>query len=192
MNTPAHLIVGATVFGRPGDTRVTVAAILGALLPDASLFVMAGWELFVRGTSSSVVFNTLYFSERWQSVFAIDNSIPLWLAGLALGIARRSRLMVAFTGAGLLHLVADFLLHHDDARRMFWPLTDWVFRSPVSYWDPQHYGQIAGPTEVVISFALCTMLWRRTQDKRIRALILLLALAEVVPGATSLAPAVKG
>jgi len=33
-------------------------------------------------------------------------------------------------------------VHHDDGHRHFFPLSDWRFESPVSYWDPAHYGHI--------------------------------------------------
>jgi hypothetical protein len=181
MNTPAHLIVGVVACGRRGDARVTLAAFLGALVPDVSLYVMTGWSLFVRAVPAKVVFGELYFSERWQSVFAIDNSFPLWTAGLTIALVMQSRLAVAFTGAGLLHLVADFFLHHDDARRMFWPVTNWVFHSPVSYWDPRYHGNIVAPIEVTLSLLLCIVLWRRAATTRGRALVAALALAEALP-----------
>ena len=182
MNTPAHLIVGAAAFGRRGDARVTIAALIGGLLPDVSLYVMTGWSLFVRAIPAKVVFGELYFSEQWQSVFAIDNSFPLWTTALALALVVRSRVGVAFTGAGLLHLLADFLLHHDDARRMFWPFTNWIFQSPVSYWDPRYHGLIVGPIEIVLSLLLCVVLWRRAETTRGRVLVAVLAMAEAVPG----------
>lgn len=182
VNTPAHLIVGAAAFGRRGDTRVTTAALIGGLLPDVSLYVMTGWSLFVRAIPAKVVFGELYFSEQWQSLFAIDNSFPLWTTALVLALVLRSRVGVAFTGAGLLHLLADFLLHHDDARRMFWPFTNWIFRSPVSYWDRRYYGQIVGPVEILLSLLLCVVLWRRAETSRGRALVVVLAMAEAIPG----------
>jgi hypothetical protein len=191
VNTPAHLIVGAAVFGRVHEPRITTAAVLGALLPDVSLFVMTGWSIFVQGIPSNVVFNQLYFSEQWQSVFAIDNSFPLWGVALAIAVAFRSRVSVAFTGAGLLHLLSDFLLHHEDARQMLVPFTNWIFRSPVSYWDPRHYGRIAAPIEIVMSLLLCTALWRRMPGRRARVMIFALALAEVVPALISLTTLIK-
>ncbi len=182
MNTPAHLIVGAAAFGRRAQPRITIAAIIGALVPDVSLYVLSAWFIGVKGVSAQVVFNELYFSDAWQSIFAIDNSFLLWGALLGVAVGRRSGVGIAFTGAGLLHLLTDFLLHHEDARQMFWPLSTWVFRSPVSYWDRRHYGQIFGPIEVAVSLVLCAVLWRRERDRRLRMVVVLLALAEVVPG----------
>jgi hypothetical protein len=182
VNTPAHLIFGAAAFARPNAPAVNAAALFGALLPDLSLYLLTGWSLFVMGIPPGTVFGELYFSPQWQGIFAVDNSIPLWALGLGLGLALRSRLLIAFAGAGLLHLVFDFALHHDDARRHFWPITDFVFRSPVSYWDPRHFGNIAGPVEIGVSLLLCVLLWRRFRGWFARVLIAAAALAELAPG----------
>ena len=58
------------------------AAVAGSLLPDLSLYLMAGWAMRVQKIPPSVVFDELYFSPRWQAVFAVDNSLILW-GGLA-------------------------------------------------------------------------------------------------------------
>ena len=181
MNTPAHLIFGIAAFGRPDSPRVTVAALAGALTPDLSLYLLAGWALVVQGLPPQTVFGTLYCSDAWQAIFRVDNSIPLWALALAAGAWARSPVAVAFAGAGLLHLVCDFPLHHDDARAHFWPLGDWVFVSPVSYWDPAHHGRVAGTIEALVSLALAVWLWRRFRSLAMRALIGLLAVAELLP-----------
>ncbi|MGQ0564861.1 MAG: cobalamin biosynthesis protein CobQ [Gemmobacter sp.] len=171
MNTPAHLILAAAVFARPDRRGVNAAALAGGLLPDLSLYLMVSWALYVQGHAPRVVFGEMYFSDRWQAVFAVDNSLPLWALALGLALLLRSAAGIAFAGAGVLHLVADFLLHHDDARRQFWPLSDWVFQSPVSYWDGAHYGNIVGPAEILACLALSLLLWRRFAGWPARSLI---------------------
>ena len=182
MNTPAHMIIGAAAFARAGKPRVSWAAILGGLTPDLSLYFMTFWAMNVRDIPAETVFGQLYFSDAWQSVFAIDNSFVLW--GLLWVIAYRFRrpALTAFAGAGVLHLCCDFPLHNEDARRQFWPLSDWVFRSPFSYYDPNHYGNIIGPLEMLLCLGLSILLWRRFQGWRGRALIALGLSAEVLPG----------
>jgi len=170
MNTPAHLIFASAAFAKPGQAKVIVAALIGGFLPDASLYLMAGVSLFVLGIDPQEVFGQLYFSDAWQLVFSIDNSFILW--GLAFGIALylRSGWGIALTGGALLHLAFDFPLHHDDGRAHFWPLTDWKFESPLSYWDRDHYGHIIGPIEMLMC-ALCTVvLWRRFSGWGMRTL----------------------
>ena len=182
MNTPAHLIFGLAVFGKPDRPRVTAAAVAGSLLPDVSLYLLVAWQMLVVGTAPEVVFGQMYFSESWQTVFRIDNSFVLWGIGLGLAAAVRSPIAVAFCGAALLHLLFDFALHNDDARAHFWPATTWVFYSPVSYWDPDHYGGIAGAAEIAVSVALAVVLWRRFTGWRMRTVIALLATVEALPG----------
>lgn len=181
MNTPAHLIFAAAAFARPGRPAVSSAALLGGLAPDLSLYLMAGWALYVQGIEPRIVFDELYFSDAWQAVFAVDNSFVLWGLALLAGLVLRSPAAIAFTGGGLLHLAFDFPLHHDDARRHFWPLTDWVFQSPVSYWDSNHYGHLTGPLEIAACVALSVLLWGRFRNVLARVLIALALTAEAAP-----------
>ncbi len=181
MNTPAHLIIGAAAFARPGARAVSLAAILGAAAPDLSLYFMAGTALFLMDVPPNVVFDEYYFSPAWQQVFAIDNSFIVWGLACAVAVAFSRPALVAFTGAALLHLAFDFPLHHDDARPHFWPVTDWVFESPVSYWDRNHYAGIVGPLEMLLCLALCAMLWRRFRDPVARGLIVLGAGLQFAP-----------
>ena len=168
-------------FGRPGAPGITTAALAGRLLPDLSLYVLAGWELLARGTPAEVVFGEMYYSPGWQAVFAVDNSMPLWAVVLATGAALRHWWMVALAGAALLHLAADLALHADDARRHLWPLSDWVFASPVSYWDPAHHGALAAPAEALLVAGLGVWLWRRHRTPALRGVIAVLVLAELAP-----------
>ena len=69
---------------------------------------------------------------------------------------------MALTGAALLHLLFDLPLHHDDGRAHFWPLTGWIFESPVSYWDVRHGAAWVAPIEALVgALAAITLWWRR-------------------------------
>lgn len=181
MQTATHLIFGAAAFGKADRPGVTAAAIFGAMIPDLSLYLLAGWHLRVLGTPANVVFDQLYFSDAWQSIFRIDNSFVIW--GIALGICFMLRSAVGFAlcGAALLHIGLDFPLHHDDGRAHFWPITDWIFASPVSYWDPNHHGNIVAPIEALLALAACVLLWRRHVGRWMRALVVLLGILAVGP-----------
>ena len=161
MNTPAHVLLGAAAFGQSDNRRVMVAAILGALAPDASLYIMAGVSLFLMQIPPSVVFGQLYYSQEWQTVFAIDNSIFVWLSGLALALWRSAPAGTAFAAAGLLHIALDFPLHAGDGRAHFWPLSNWIFDSPVSYWDSAHHAMWVAPVSVALCLAAYVVLWRK-------------------------------
>ena len=178
MNTPAHLIFGVAAFGKRGQPRITAAAAAGALIPDLSLYVMVGVSIWVLGIEPRVVFRELYYSDAWQQVFAIDNSFVLWGALLAVALWFRRPALTAFAGAALLHLAFDFPLHNHDARMHFWPISAWVFESPVSYWDGKYHAQVVGPLELGVSMILCLLLWIRFRRWWMRALIVLLGTAE--------------
>ena len=78
MNTSAHLLIGAAAWGRQKPRGVIIAAFAGGLLPDLSLYLLAGESLFVLGIPPRIVFDDLYFSNAWNTVFAIENSFVLW------------------------------------------------------------------------------------------------------------------
>ena len=181
MQTPAHLIFGMAAFGKAGRPAVTTAAFIGAMIPDLSLYLLAGWHLNVLGTSPDVVFDQLYFSPEWQSIFRIDNSLVLWGIACTICVMVRSQIGFALCGAAILHILLDLPLHHNDGRAHFWPITDWIFYSPVSYWHPDHYGNIVGPIEATLVFATCVYLWRRHINPWMRAFVVMLGGLEVVP-----------
>jgi len=180
VNTPAHLLIGAAAFGKENQKGTTIAAMLGSLAPDLSLYVMASVSIWALNVPADTVFHELYFSDTWQRVFAVDNSFILWTLACAIAVWRRSTIFVAFAAAGLLHLAFDFLLHTEDARMQFWPISDWVFRSPVSYWDRTAYAGIVGPLEVTMSGGAAYLIWQRTESRWIMALVAVLLAAELL------------
>lgn len=181
MNTPSHMLIGAALFARPLVPATLFAALVGGLAPDLPMFAMVLWATRVVGVTEHEVFSTLFFSETWQSVFAVDHSFLVWGGLLGLAIWRRSVILRTFAGAGLLHALADFLTHHDDARRQFWPASKWAFRSPVSYWDARFYGTAFGMFEVALVVMLTVILCWRLRRWRDRVLVLAVAAPLIVP-----------
>ena len=175
MHTQTHMLLGAVVFGRRASGRTTLAAAGGGLAPDLASFVLVGWAA-AGGMSAAAIFRTAYFSEPWQAIMAPSHSVPLWLAAFVLAAALRARTAAAFAGSGLLHQPFDFALHADDPHRHFWPLSDWRFESPASYWDPAHHGVWVQPVELVLGLTLVVLLWRRWPSRWARAALVLLAL----------------
>lgn len=163
---------------RGAERRIIWAAMAGGLLPDLSLYVMAGVSLFILNIPPQVVFDQLYFSDAWQTVFAIDNSFFVWGGLLALALWQRSVWGVALTGAALLHVLFDFPLHHDDGRPHFWPLSDWVFESPISYWDVRQGARWIAPAEAILSTLCAILLWRQRPGWVLSLSIALLVIAE--------------
>lgn len=181
-------------------TAMTFAAILGALVPDATLFVMWGVAK-AQGVADALIWSEWYYSDFWQQLSAISNSIPVYLAisclvawlgvkkdkrvsALPLDTDGRARMqsrmqapLLIFCAAALLHVITDLPLHHNDGHPHFWPFSDWIFSSPVSYWDPAHHGRVWSAIEVVLAIVMIAVLWKRWSSKLVRALLLLAGLA---------------
>ena len=119
----------------------------------------------------------LYWSDSWQAILAPTHAFPIWGAALAVALALRSPVLVAFAASGLLHRACDSPVHATDAHRQFWPLTDWRFRSPVSYWDPAHYGDIVGPLEAALAIGLTVLMPIRYRSLPARAALVTVLLA---------------
>ena len=106
-----------------------------------------------------------------------------WLPGLgdrhAVGV-RSAAWWRALLASMMLHAVADLLTHHDDAHRHLWPLGDWRFASPVSYWDPRHHGLWFAPVECAAAIALLPIAWRLLRQRAARLALGALAVAYAV------------
>ncbi|MBD2258812.1 hypothetical protein [Pseudanabaena sp. FACHB-2040] len=173
MNTTSHLILNLAILRRPTQPQVTWPVLVGAFLPDAAMFVFYGWARFWAGLPNSTIWSEAFFAPFWQDIFAVGNSVPL--AGLGLGIAylRRQPLWMAGFASMLLHHLFDLPLHNDDAHRHFFPLSDFRFISPVSYWDPNHYGVLAALVELVAVLLASVYLLRLIKSRWGRAALLL-------------------
>ena len=135
------------MFGVPGKTGRNALAVAGGIVPDAAIFLLYAVEK-LRGTPESEIWSSVYYSAFWQDVVAWGNSIPLWTTFLALGAIcslkfkwhRVGAALMVFAGSCLAHMACDFPVHVEDAHRHLFPVSNWRFRSTVSYWDPQHFG----------------------------------------------------
>jgi hypothetical protein len=161
------MLMGAAAFGRR-DGRVALAAAAGGLAPDAPSFVLVLWAALVERRPLGEVFDQLYFSPEWQAILAPSHSAPLWLLLLGSALLFRKPLLTAFAASGLLHQLFDFALHAEDAHRHLWPLSDGRFLSPVSYWDPAHYGAFAAPLEAVLGVGLALLVRRMLTGRRLQ------------------------
>lgn len=201
MNTQTHILLATALFARPGKPLRNSAAICGALVPDLSIYLMwAGAKL--SGVPEQTIWRDLYWQPEWQHIGMVTNSVPIYfalaLAAVGFGaklavpanneltapvssaqarvVAIRTSLLV-FALSALVHVATDFPVHVDDARPNFWPFSTWVFRSPVSYWDPDHHGIAASVVELILAYGLIIVLWRRFSDVWVRALLLVSGLS---------------
>ena len=156
MQTPAH--IAASLFVWPKETRWIDASALvaGAVLPDISMFFFYGYQKAI-GSAESEIWGTLYFQENWQYFFDVFNSIPVAVVLFLIFHGLRIRWAQLLTASACLHMLCDLPVHHDDGHRHFLPLSGWRFESPISYWDPEHFGLIFAAFE--LTFAIASLIY---------------------------------
>jgi hypothetical protein len=192
MNTQSHVIMGAVLMGQ-GVPRKAWAGALGGITPDIPMLLIV-IALKLAGTGDRVIFGELYWQNWWQICNAIGHNAWLWSGLTLLGLYMRDRLSTSvrgfdgwttvslFAGSALLHTAIDFLCHREDAHMSFWPVTRWKFMSPVSYYDPQHYGTWFSLFEATLGLMLAFLLFRQFNSRILRAsLIVAMALYVAVP-----------
>jgi len=187
MMTQTHLLVASALLARPGEKLRNTAVIIGSFIPDAAIYTLFIWSK-IAGIPEQRVWREIYWQEPWQTWTAAGNSIPLYVILLALGVialrahtaAFRIGLVLTFLAlAALTHIAGDLPVHVDDAHRHFWPLSDWKFISPISYWHPDHHGGIFSIFESVLGVVLTIILFRRFKALWVRALLVLVCLAYI-------------
>lgn len=171
MNTPSHSILNLAILGPAQQSVRTWPILIGSWLPDAALFIFYGWAKLAN-IPEATIWRETYYDPVWQDIFAIGNSIPLAIAGILFCLWRRQFGWMVMFSSMLLHHLADFPLHHEDAHRHFWPLSNYRFISPVSYWDRAHLGLYGALVEVALTLAASTVLLRRVQSRWGRGILL--------------------
>jgi hypothetical protein len=165
MNSPTHSLLALALLSKKGTPKRNWAVFIGSLIPDLAIYLWAPYQSLVKGVSGEEMWRELYFQAPMQNLIAYFNSIPIYLALLILGWFGRTKLwgqlLLFFAAAALIHMATDLPVHADDAYRHFWPLTDWRFFSPLSYWDADHHSQWVSGVESLIALICIVTLWRR-------------------------------
>lgn len=172
MNTPTHAILNLAFLGRKDQPSWNPLIIWGALIPDLAMFGFYALLKF-QGVSESQIWQTEYYRPFWQDVFDLFNSIPLAVLGLFVMLHFKRTGWALLFGSIVLHCLEDLPLHADDGHRHFWPFSQFRFESPVSYWDPSHYGHIAAPIELVVMWIASVYVFRRVRSRWTKALLIL-------------------
>lgn len=159
MNTPAHVAINLLLMSRDPGHRKTAAIVGGAVIPDLAIMVFYAWQMML-GTSENQIWSIEYYRPLWQAWIDGFNSIPIVTLAILLSWYTRQYLLLALFSSMLLHIFGDLPLHHDDAHRHFYPLLDWRFASPVSYWDPAHHGQWTSLFEFIAVFSASVIMYR--------------------------------
>jgi hypothetical protein len=187
MQTYSHFLMTAALvrpLKRKGISVHPTALLIGSVLPDipfALLTLTYGlyymWSQGLSLESTHILLHDFHFftDPVWLAahnffhapfILLIIGLSGYWLRHRGWG----NRLLWFAVGAGL-HTVVDILTHHDDGPLLLFPF-EWSYRfaSPVSYWDPNHYGDIFAPLEMIFSGALLLYLlvtWWQWRSKRV-------------------------
>ena len=172
MNTPAHAVFNLALLARSQKPQWNPLIIWGALIPDLAMFGFYFWLKLVVDVPELQIWRTEYYRPGWQLLFDFFNSIPLALLGVGVMVyAKRTGIALLFASIAL-HCLEDLPVHHDDAHRHFWPLSNFRFESPVSYWDPDHYGAIASRVELVLMLVASAYVFNKVRSRQTKALLI--------------------
>ncbi len=160
----------AGIAGAAGAILPDVPAIAGTAYYIGPSFLREGWS----SMDSEKVVEAIYVSGPFGSTgVALHSAVPplallLLYVIFDLGRRDRRRILLWFLFGWLGHAVADFLTHADNARPLFWPLSDWTWASPVSYYDPLHYGKeffLISHVLILLMMAALLVRWIRSRNK---------------------------
>jgi len=160
VNTPAHGVFNLLLLGRRAGAPTQLALLAGALVCDIPMFAFYFVEKVVRNVPEQTIWTESYYGTGWQAVFDTFNSLPLIAAGSLVSWWVGAKKAVLFFASMALHVACDLPLHVEDSHRHFFPLSDWRFQSPVSYWDPSHYGNYFAPMEALMVLIGVVLLFR--------------------------------
>ena len=179
MNTQSHAVLTFYLLRRMLGKRaerikhVNVVIFSGAILPDLAIFLFFVWYTLFEPTSQRVMWSELAFLDEWQFVFSMFHSFPLWAISSIAFLLLKMPKATLFCLAALISAVQDLFVHHDDGHAHFFPFSDHRFESPVSYWDPAHYGWYASTAEVILVLAACFWAYRHLETRWGKGLLVL-------------------
>ncbi len=180
MNTQTHAIINVALLSRKAVPHLHRYALIGAVLPDVPMFFFFLVEAFILKHPQSLIWGERYFLPEWQNLFDIFNSIPLFLLLLGIGYWRQSNAVIVCSLSLLLHAAGDFFLHHDDGHRHFFPLLQFRFYSPISYWDPRHHGRIVSAIEILVTIGASVYLFPRLPSRLMKGALVVINLISVL------------
>lgn len=173
--TSTHILLSLAVLSKASERKRNLSIVSGSLIPDLAIFLWAPYQALVNGVSGAQMWEELYFQAPMQDLIAWFNSIPIYAALLFIGFFARSKswgtLLVVFALAALIHISLDLPVHADDAYRHFWPLSDWRFYSPFSYWDIDHHAAWVGKIDIGIALLCVAILWRRFWTRWVKIIL---------------------
>ena len=184
MITPTHAVVNAVLARSTGlrtklSVQSRVAFVVGGVAPDIALYILSVAAVvyypLIDGVSISDAHERamydLYFNSPWwiagHNLLHAPIILLAVIAAASLFTSSWRRRIRSFAAGALVHSMIDIFVHHDDGPLVFFPVS-WSIRfsSPVSYWDPDHYGWFLRPLDLAISAAGAVWLTRWWRSRR--------------------------
>jgi len=175
MTTQSHAILNIALLSKRGKPHLHSYAFLGAVIPDIPIFIFFAVETSFLQTSQRELWSTRYFMEAWQNFFDVFNAVPFILILIGIGYyLMRSERVTIVAWSMLIHCSFDFLTHHDDGHHHFFPLSDFIFASPISYWDRNHHAGLFRPIELLAILAASVYLFPRLKTRLGRVVLVVI------------------
>ncbi|MEL7644866.1 MAG: metal-dependent hydrolase [Anaerolineaceae bacterium] len=185
MRTLSHLLINSALAKNANSNGLPRSAFLfGAVIPDIPLGLLhIGYSLYSRFIleipSPGLMppgFDELYFTNPWwiasHNFLHSPSALLIYLV-----LLWRFRNKVNTVGQWLfwmvvgssIHTIFDIFTHVDDGPLLFWPFDlQTRFHSPVSYYDPEHFGLAFTIFEWSLNVALLIYILRPWILKKIR------------------------
>ncbi|MGD6818559.1 DUF4184 family protein [Metabacillus sp. 113a] len=156
--------------------------VIGSMAPDFIYFIMFFYLLLKNILMNWLGLNETAFSLR-EAVHGLfdepvtivlrqgGHSLFIWTAAFVI-IAAISRKIwlngwLAFAYGWLGHILIDLLTHVQDAVPVFYPISDYIFRGPISYYDRDFFGrEFSLMNSVLIAIAVLYLLIGKIREKR--------------------------
>tara|TARA_B100000745_G_scaffold199280_1_gene131432 strand:+ start:803 stop:1390 length:588 start_codon:yes stop_codon:yes gene_type:complete len=155
-------------------------ALIGGILPDIAIYFFFSYYKLIMSAPTNLIWSELYFSSAWTPIFTLAHSFILWLVLLIVSRLYKKRWLFWLSIGAFTHSVTDFFVHNTDAYAHFWPFFNWKFFSPLSYWDPNYYGEFVSRLDSFFVLLLLLFLFRRYQSTTVRLSLALLAIFYLV------------
>ena len=150
MQTHGHYVLNLALLGKTIAPKHNIAITIGAILPDIPIFLFYLISKYMYNMSEAKIWGEAYYEPVWQNIIATSHSIPIALIGFLICWRLDWKWGAILCVSMAFHCLLDLPVHHDDAHRHFYPLSDYRFYSPVSYWDVNHHAKIVAGVEAAL------------------------------------------
>ena len=150
MQTHGHYVLNLALLGKTIAPKHNIAITIGAILPDIPLFIFYLIAKYIYHLPEGKIWGEAYYDPDWQNIFAISHSIPLALIGFVIFWCLDWKWGAILCVSMVFHCLLDLPVHNHDAHRHFYPVSDYRFYSPFSYWDINHHAKIVAGIEAAL------------------------------------------